>query len=238
MGYAFYNSRKKGVITDKDFQKRRIFARSNPKKGIEYWTKDIAFYLDGVSFVYNGKPLSDVVKLRSRIWRKGQEGLQITTKGSKDLAGGRRLHLIVPIGYGRGVICAGPYEKMSGEYFARFIRRNFPILFEISGKNEEEPKLFVMDNDSSQTSAKAKCALCHAKCKMVQIPARSPDLNPVENVFHILRRQPEGEVDTITTDSWDEFVSRIKHNLWSIPIASMPNRIKLIVKAKGRRIKY
>ena len=87
------------------------------------------------------------------------------------------MHLIVAIAYGRGVICAEPYERMSGEYFARFIRRNFPILFEITGKNEGEPKLFVMDNDPSQTSAKAKCALCHAKCKMVQIPPRSPDLN-------------------------------------------------------------
>ena len=32
LGYAFYNSRKKGVLTDKDFQKRRMFARSNSKK--------------------------------------------------------------------------------------------------------------------------------------------------------------------------------------------------------------
>ena len=86
------------------------------------------------------------------------------------------MHLIVAIGYGRGVICADPKEGISGEYFARFIRRNFPILFEITGKNKEEPKLFVMDNDPSQTSAKAKC---HAKCKMVQISARSPDLNPI-----------------------------------------------------------
>ena len=115
-------------MIDKDFQKRRMFAQSNSKKGIEYWTKDIAFYLDGVSFVYKGNPLSDVVKPKSRIWRKRQEGLQITTKGSKDLAGGRRLQLIVAIAYGRGVICAEPYERMSGKYFARFIRRNFPIL--------------------------------------------------------------------------------------------------------------
>ena len=77
------------------------------------------------------------------------------------------MRVIVAIAYGRGVISAEPYERMADEYFARFIRRNFPILFEITGKNEEEPKLFVMDNDPSQTSAKAKCALCHAKCKMV-----------------------------------------------------------------------
>ena len=111
----------------------------------------------------------------------------------------------------------------------------------------KKPKLFVVDNNPSQTSAKAKCALCHAKCKMVQIPARSPDLNPIENVFHIIWRQLEADVEqnTIITETWDEFVSRIKRNLWSIPkdyvektIASIPNRMNLIVKAKGHRIKY
>ena len=130
LGYAFYNSRKKRFMRDKDFQKTRMFAQSNSKKGIEYWTKDIAFYLDGACFVYKGNPLSDVVKPKSRIWRKRQEGLQIATKGSMDPAGGRRFHLIVAIAYGRGVTCSEPYE--SGEYFARFIRRNFPILFEIT----------------------------------------------------------------------------------------------------------
>ena len=43
-------------MTEKDFQKRRMFPRSNSKQGIEYWTRDIAFYLDGVSFVYKGNP--------------------------------------------------------------------------------------------------------------------------------------------------------------------------------------
>ena len=89
-------------------------------------------------------------------------------------------------------------------------------------------------------------ALCHTKWEMVQIPARSPELNPIENVFHIVWRQLEAEVkqNTITTETWDEFVARIKRNL-SIPkdyidktIASMPNRINLIVKAKGHHIKY
>ena len=50
--------------------------------------------------------------------------------------------------------------------------------------------------------------------------------------------------NSITTETCDEFVSRIKRSLWSIPkdyidktLASMPNRINLIVKAKGHRMK-
>lgn len=39
-------------------------------------------------------------------------------KGSKDLAGGGTLHLTVAMAYGKGVILAEDYQKMSGCYFA------------------------------------------------------------------------------------------------------------------------
>ncbi|XP_028415685.1 uncharacterized protein LOC114539215 [Dendronephthya gigantea] len=52
LGYGFYPSRKKGVMTTKDFKQRRKFGREVKAKSCEYWTKDVAFYLDGVSFIY------------------------------------------------------------------------------------------------------------------------------------------------------------------------------------------
>ena len=58
---------------------------------------DIAFYLDGVSFVHRQNPLQAAATAKSRIKREKNEGLQFTGKGSKDLAGGPRLHLIVAI---------------------------------------------------------------------------------------------------------------------------------------------
>ena len=50
--------------------------------------------------------------------KKG-EGLKFTAKGSKDLAGGRRLHLIVAIAYGKGVVLKEAYEKMDSRFFAQ-----------------------------------------------------------------------------------------------------------------------
>ena len=58
---------------------------------------DIAFYLDGVSFVHRQNPLQAAATAKSRMKRKKNEGLQFTGKGSKGLAGGPRLHLIVAI---------------------------------------------------------------------------------------------------------------------------------------------
>lgn len=248
LGYAFRPSRKKGILTDKDLKVRRQFARSRLDDcSADYWTKDVAFYLDGVSFVFKGNPMSDAVKPKNRIWRKKNEGLLLTTKGSKDLAGGKRLHLIVVISYGKGVILAEPYEKMTAEFFAQFIRRHFPNLFEIAGKGEADRKIFVMDNDPSQTSAKARASLMDMGYTMQKIPARSPDLNPIENVFHLVRKHLEGQIKekNVTHQTWEEFKQAVQYNIWSTSkevidktISSMTNRLQQIVKTNGRRTKY
>lgn len=208
LGYAYRPSRKKGILTENDLKVRREFARSTLGDcPTDYWTKEVAFYLDGVSFVYKGNPLSDAVKPKNKIWRKRDEGLVMTTKGSKDLAGGKRLHLIVVISYGRGVILAEPYEKMSADFFAEFIRRHFPNLFEIAGKGESDQKIFVMDNDPSQTSSKAMETLMNMGYTLQRIPPRSPDLNPIQNVFHLVRKRLEAQVkeNNVTHQTWEEF---------------------------------
>ena len=127
LGYSFRTSRRKGILTEKDLKLRSAFAKSKIKDcSPDYWSKDVAFYLDGVSFVFKNNPMSDAVKPKTRVCRKKGEGLAISTKGSKDLAGGKRLHMIVVISYGKGVVLAESYEKMTADFFARFIRRNFP----------------------------------------------------------------------------------------------------------------
>ncbi len=155
------------------------------------------------------------MKPKNRVWRKKGEGLAITTKGSKDLGGGKRLDLIVAISYGKGVIFTEPYEKMTADFFAHFIRRNFPSLFEIAGKDQAPQKKFVMDNDPSQTSAKSMATLMgYTKQK---IPAKSPDLDSIGNVFHIVRKRINAQIkeSNVTRQTWDEFKQMIQYNIWS-----------------------
>ena len=247
LGYSFRASRKKGILYEKDLLERLKFAKLMLAANDHYWTRNIAFYLDGVSFIYKTNPASDALKPASKIWRKRSEGLVMTTKGSKDLAGGKRLHLLVAIAYGKGVILAEPYEKMNADFFSDFIRRIFPTLFEIAGAEEREEKLFLMDNDPSQTSAKAKAAWSELGYTMQKIPPRSPDLNPIENLFHLVRKRLRQEAidKNITYQSWDVFKQRVLYHVWSTSseiidktIASMPKRLHEIVKTKGQRTKY
>ncbi len=50
LGYAFRTSRRKGILTKKDLKLRPDFAKSILKdRSPDYWTNNVAFYLDGVS---------------------------------------------------------------------------------------------------------------------------------------------------------------------------------------------
>ena len=96
-------------------------------------------------------------------------------------------------------------------------------------------------------SAVAKKALHSIGATMQVIPARSPDINPIENLFNVVRKNIEAEIlqKNIIHQSRDELVERVKFHIWSVSkeyinktVGSMPNRIKEIVKRKGMRTKY
>jgi hypothetical protein len=46
----------------------------------------------------------------------GESEVKDYSKGSNDLPGGRRLHLMVAVAYGKGVILRKAYKKMDGPF--------------------------------------------------------------------------------------------------------------------------
>ena len=58
-------------------------------------------------------------------------------------------------------------------------------LRECAAMKKKEKLLFVMDNDPSQRSKLASDALEEVGAELVEITARSLDLNPIENLFNI-----------------------------------------------------
>ena len=205
-GFQYLQARKKGLLRRSDFIKRLVFARECKKilqNEPEFFHN--AFYLDGVSFVYKSKPMGQAFAPRGKVWRKRADpGLKDNSERvKKPIAGGKRLHLLVANSHNRGVICVEEYTKMSGAYFSDFVTRNSPALFPRRGCR----KMFVMDNDSSQTSAMAMKAVKDLGAQLFGIPSRSPELNPVGNVFHIVKSNLDMQVRTqgITHETWEEF---------------------------------
>ena len=104
-----------------------------------------------------------------------------------------------------------------------------------------------MDNDPSQTSVAAKLAFEEIEAEFHEIPPRSPDLNPIENIFHLVKLFLENEAISrnITWESFEQFQNRVFRALESVSIetidktiASMSNRIQAILSSKGARTKY
>lgn len=247
-GYFYLQARKKGLVKKEDLKKRVKFAkfcRKNCKDN--FWTHHVSFYLDGTGFAHKTNPLDQARAPTGRTWRKKSEGLTIgcTGKGRKEGTGGRVLKLMVAISYGKGVIACEPYEKMCGKYFSDFIDRNFDTMFKIADKGE--CRFWVQDGDPSQNSAEARAAMSRARCELFKIPPRSPDLNPIENLFNMTSQilKKDAIALNIRKESYNEFERRVIKTMKSIPmeyinklISSMNKRLNLVIKNKGNRIKY
>ena len=133
------------------------------------------------------------------------------------------------------------YEKMTGRYFAWFVRNKFPVLF----TRKRGRKWFIMDNDPSQRSvAGRKATEKNAVNYSVFHAARSPDLNPIENMFHIAKKELKRQVidSQIVRETWQEFKSRVIKTLHNIPvdniITSTPKQMNAVLQRDGYRTKY
>ena len=242
----YLQSRKKGLMSKADMRKRVKFARTMLK---EYpknvWENGISFYLDGTSFVHKTNPSDQARAPKGRVWRRRSEGLKqgCTSKGRKVGHGGKVVYLMVAISYGHGVIKCEQYEKMNGAYMKSFIPRKFNKMSSKAGKGQT----FLQDGDPSQNCAAAleSMAKCGAIC--LKIHARSPDLNPIENLFHLINNQlsVDAKEQNMQHETYDQFSKRVKHTLENCSketidsvIDSMHNRMKMVVKSKGERLKY
>lgn len=104
--------------------------------------------------------------------------------------------------------------------------------------------IFQHDNDPKHTSKSVKEYLEQQSYKVMEWPSQSPDLNPIENMWSLLKRRlndfesaPKGmeDLNERVTKVWYEQISPEECRK---VIDSMPKRIKACIKAKGRWTKY
>lgn len=146
----------------------------------------------------------------------GPEGLKFTPKGCKDLAGGRRLKLIVAIAYGKGMVLKEAYEKWMGGFFHSLIGK---ILTSRLGQKE-------MGNDFSWwtmipvNGATSQRVLENIEAELHEIPARSPHINFIESIFHLLRMDLEGEAifENVTSETFEQFRDLVFRSLERLPV--------------------
>ena len=159
-----------------------------------FWECGVSFYFDATSFVHKTNHFDQARATKTMAWRKKGEGLALNcaSKGKKAGVEGKTAHCFVPIACGEGVIaCDQFFERLTPEKFADYVREQFPQIFSKSAN--AVGKYFLQDDDPVQNmySAAAKRAFWEVDAMMFSMLARSPDLNPIENLFHLVSRQLE-----------------------------------------------
>ena len=102
---------------------------------------------------------------------------------------------------------------------------------------------FQHDNDPKHTSRKVKTYLNDCEIDVMSWPSFSPDLNPIENLWAILKRRlaaystAPGSIKELfirVTDVWNE----IELDTCKKLIESMHNRCLVVIDANGDQIDY
>jgi DDE superfamily endonuclease len=103
--------------------------------------------------------------------------------------------------------------------------------------------VFQQDNDPKHTSRIARNWFENNKVEVLEWPAQSPDLNPIESLWRHLKRQLAA-YDTEPT-SMHELWKRVEVEWYKVPVGtcidlieSMPRRVAAVLKAKGGYTKY
>lgn len=100
---------------------------------------------------------------------------------------------------------------------------------------------FQQDNDPKHTSRLAKTFLQENFPEVIDWPSNSPDLNPIENLWSIVKsnvekRMPKNieELKRFMVEEWRNVPESTLVNL----VKSMRRRCELIIQSNGERISY
>jgi len=126
---------------------------------------------------------------------------------------------------------------MTGNFYVEILQNHLP----------EARRLFrgrwvlQQDNDPKHTSRVAKEFLKENVPEVLDWPSNSPDLNPIENLWSIVktrveRRMPKNcrELELFMTEEWANISQDILMNL----VNSMPKRCQAIIDNNGERIDF
>ena len=169
-------ARKKPFISEANREKRLTFAKEYVNRPIEFW-KNIIFS-DESKFNLFG---SDGQRF---VWRKPNTELQAKHVHSTVKHGGGHVMVwgcMAANGVGNLAFVEGTMKAVD---YVKVLRDN--LSSSASKLRISETYYFQQDNDPRHTAMKTKEWLLYNVRRMLKTPPQSPDINPVENLWHLL----------------------------------------------------
>jgi transposase len=179
---------------------------------------------------------------RSWVWKKpGGVLTEQHVQGTVKFGGGSLMIWGCMMAHGVGNACRID-GRMDAELYTRILSDELVQSVEYYGLELDEI-VFQQDNDSKHTSHTAQKWFEDNGVEVLEWPAQSPDLNPIEHLWAHLKRQLSGYNTSPT--SMHELWQRVEAEWNKIPaqvcidlIDSMPRRVAAVLKAKGGYTKY
>jgi transposase len=129
-------------------------------------------------------------------------------------------------------------ENLTGSLFSTILDE---CLLESAKRAVPKQWILQQDNDPKHTSLVARRWLDEHNIKRLDWPANSPDLNPIENVWALLKdrvanRRP-GNLDELEQTIKQEWNALTRDYAFSL-ISSMPSRLKQVIERDGDAVDY
>jgi len=137
-----------------------------------------------------------------------------------------------------------PLAKISRSKIRKLPKTTLHVILVVCLPKLEESELKVARTKKHHLPAEPQNAneLYRLNIDSIDWPAQSPDLNPIENLWALIKRNI---ANLPVAKNVEELEKQVKNEWWSIPqesiqelIDSMPERIEAVIKAKGGPTKY
>jgi transposase len=234
---GFYSATKKKVpmLKKTHRQKRLKFAEYHANWTVEDWKR--VLWSDETKINRIG---SDG---KVYVWKQRGESISDrTTTPTVKHGGGNNLMVWGCMGWNGVGKLVEVQGKMDADQYCEILDDGMVESFEKLDMPGDE-QIFQQDNDPKHTSKKAQQWFKDNDIQVLDWPAQSPDLNPIEHLWDHLKRQlqkydtpPKGvhELWDRVVKEWNGIPPKVCQNL----IESVPRRLQAVIKAQGGHTKY